>query len=82
MNKHSRTNTAVKRPLNVSVRADLIEEAKAFGTNVSAVLERALEAEHREKRRARWQQENRKAIEAWNDWVEENGIPFDDLRPW
>jgi antitoxin CcdA len=71
-----------KKAVNVSIRADLVEEAKAFGTNVSAVLERALENEHRERRREKWRRENRKAIEAWNQWVEENGIPFEELRPW
>jgi antitoxin CcdA len=71
-----------KRALNVSVRIDLAEEAKEFGTNVSAVLERALEQEHREKRRERWRAENRQAIEAWNEWIDEHGIPFAELRPW
>jgi antitoxin CcdA len=73
---------ARKRPLNISIRADLVEEAKAFGTNISAVVERALDAEHRERRREKWRAENRKAVEAWNRWIEENGIPFEDLRPW
>jgi antitoxin CcdA len=71
-----------KRALNVSIRVDLAEEAKEFGTNVSAVLERALEQEHRQKRRERWRAENRQAIEAWNEWIEQNGIPFEELRPW
>ncbi len=71
-----------KRAVNVSVRADLVDEAKAFGTNISAVLERALEAEHRDLRRQRWRDKNQAAIEAWNAWIEENGVPFDELRPW
>jgi antitoxin CcdA len=71
-----------KRALNVSIRKDLIDEAREFGTNVSAVLEQALDAEHREKRRERWRTENRSAIKAWNDWIDENGIPFEDLRAW
>jgi antitoxin CcdA len=71
-----------KRPVNVSIRSELAEEAKEFGTNISAVLERALEQEHREKRRELWRAENRQAIEAWNEWIEENGIPFAELRPW
>jgi antitoxin CcdA len=71
-----------KRPLNVSVRADLLEEAKAFGTNISAVLENALVHEHRERRRSKWRAENRQAIEAWNRWIEENGIPFEEIQPW
>ena len=82
MNAPARTPKIRKKPLNVSIREDLIAEAKAFGTNVSAVVERALEEEHREKRRERWQAENREAIEAWNNWVEENGIPFEEIRPW
>ena len=73
---------ARKRPVNVSIRADLVDEAKAFGTNLSAVLEHALDEEHRERRRETWRAQNRKAIEAWNHWVEENGIPFEELRPW
>lgn len=71
-----------KRAVNVSVRTDLLDEAKAFETNISAVLERALEAEHRERRREEWQRRNRRAIENWNRWIEDNGLPFDELRPW
>jgi antitoxin CcdA len=71
-----------KRALNLSIRRDLVDEAKEFGTNISAVLERALEQEHRKKRREHWQADNRRAIEAWNEWIEENGIPFEELRPW
>lgn len=71
-----------KRAVNVSVRQDLIAEAKEFGTNISAVLERALEAEHREHKRQQWRQENAAAIQKLNLWVEENGVPFEELRPW
>ena len=71
-----------KRAMNVSIPLELAEEAKAYGTNVSAVLERALEAEHRERRRAEWRQANRQVMAAWNDWVDENGIPLEELRPW
>jgi antitoxin CcdA len=82
MTAPSRKPKSNKRAVNVSIRADLVEEAKAFGTNISAVVERALEEEHRERRREKWRQENRPAIEAWNHWVEENGIPFEELKPW
>ena len=82
MNVPTAAKKVRKRAVNVSIRANLVDEAKAFGTNLSAVLERALDEEHRERRRERWRAENRKAIEAWNKWVEENGIPFEELRPW
>ncbi len=71
-----------KRAVNLSVRADLLDEAKALGTNISAVLERALDAEHRHQRAERWRAENAAAIDAWNDWVDQHGIPLADLRPW
>ena len=28
----------------------------------------------------RWMDENREAIEAWDAWVEEHGLPMADLR--
>jgi antitoxin CcdA len=71
-----------KRAVNLSIPDGLAEEAKAYGTNMSAVLERALEEEHREKRREAWRAKNKKALDTWNRWVEENGLPFEDLRPW
>jgi antitoxin CcdA len=73
---------AKKKAVNLSVRADLIEEARSFGTNLSAVLEAAIENEHRRLRIDRWREENREAIQGWNRWVDDNGIPFSDLRSW
>ena len=69
-----------KRAMNVSVPLELAEEAKAYGTNVSAVLERALEAEHRERRREEWRKANRNAIREANEELAENGLWSDGLR--
>jgi antitoxin CcdA len=78
----ARKRATRKRSVNLSIRADLADEAKAFGTNMSAMLESVLEEHHREIRRQKWRDENRAALEAWNTWIEENGVPFDELRPW
>ena len=78
----SRPRRPRKRAMNVSIPLELAEEAKAYGTNVSAVLERALEAEHRERRREEWRKANKARMSAWNHWVEENGVPLEELRPW
>jgi antitoxin CcdA len=69
-----------KRAMNVSVPVELAEEAKALGTNVSAVLERALAAEHLSIRRERWRMENRQAIAESNDELAKNGLWSDGLR--
>lgn len=78
----ARRETPRKRSVNLSIRAELADEAKGFGTNMSALLEAALEDAHRDLRRQKWRDENRAAIEAWNAWIEENGVPFEELRPW
>ena len=69
-----------KRAMNVSIPLALAEEAKAYGTNVSAVLERALEAEHRERRREEWRKANREAIREANEDLAANGLWSDGLR--
>jgi antitoxin CcdA len=71
---------ANKRAVNVSIDADLVAEAKAFGTNISAVLETALRAAHREKRAGLWRAENGEAVAAWNENVEKHGLWADKYR--
>lgn len=63
-----------KRATNVSINQGLLEEAKALDINLSATLERALEAEVRARKRERWLAENREAIEGYNAWVAEHGV--------
>ena len=69
-----------KRAVNLSVDAELVAEAKEFGTNLSATLEKALRTEHRDKRWAKWREENRAAVEAWNRLVEEDGLWAEKYR--
>ena len=63
-----------KRATNVSINQGLLEAAKALDINLSATLERALEAEVRARKRKRWREENRGAIEGYNAWVAEHGV--------
>ena len=63
-----------KRAANVSINQGLLDEARALDINLSATLERALEQEVRARRRQRWLEENREAIEGYNAWVAEHGV--------
>jgi antitoxin CcdA len=72
--------TTAKRATNVSVRGDLLAEARAAGLNLSATLERALHQELAESRRAEWREQNRAAIAAYNDFIDEKGTFSDDVR--
>jgi len=71
-----------RKPLNLSIDAELIDRAKGLDINLSQALESKLRDIVRDEETARWQREHKGAIEAWNRWVEENGIPLDDLRAW
>ena len=63
-----------KRAANVSINQGLLEAAKALDINLSATLERALEAEVRARTRERWLADNRGGIDAYNAWVAEHGV--------
>ena len=63
-----------KRAVNLSVDVELLTAAKAAGTNLSALLEKALQDELRETTVQAWRDANRTAIEAGNRELEANGM--------
>ena len=63
-----------KRATNVSINQGLLEEARALDINLSATLERALEAEVRARKREKWLEENREAIVAYNERIVRDGV--------
>ena len=69
-----------RRPLNVSVREDLIEAAKGLKLNTSKAAEAGIAEAVRRAREAAWKEQNRAAIDAHNARVDEQG-PFLALRP-
>lgn len=71
---------APKRPANLSVNGDLLSKAKELSINLSATLEHALATALRERRRAEWLAQNKAAIEACNDYVEQYGVFSNGLR--
>lgn len=83
--RYMRMNSAIdtqapKKPTNVSINSDLLAKAKALKINLSATLETALTELVNARQRELWKQENRQAIEAYNQMVEERGTFSDDLR--
>ena len=71
---------APKKPTNVSINSDLLTKAKALKINVSATLETALADIVAVRQRELWKEENRSAIEAYNQLVEETGVAGDGMR--
>ena len=64
---------APKKATNLSINSDLLRQAKEYGINLSATLEASLEALIRKEKEKRWLEENREAIEAYNEQVRKHG---------
>jgi len=73
-------STPTKKAANLTVRADLLEEARARKINLSQTLENALAAELKKRREAEWLEQNKAAIEAYNSEIAEHGLWSDGLR--
>ena len=65
---------------SVSLDKALVAEAAELGVDVSAACEAGLAAETREARKRKWQEDNREAIDSWNDWVATHGLPLAKYR--
>lgn len=71
---------SARRPTNVTLSESLVQEARALKINVSQACEQGLAAEVSRTKAEKWRQENAAAIDAWNDYVEEHGIPLAEYR--
>lgn len=71
---------APKKPTNLSINSDLLKKTKALNINLSATLEQALRSKLAETEAAKWKQTNKKAIRAYNDFIESNGTFADEYR--
>lgn len=69
-----------KRATNLSIRADLLAEARALKINLSQAFESHLAELVRTRKRELWLMENRGAIDAYNQRVEEEGVFSDGWR--
>ena len=71
---------AQKKPTNLSINSDLLQQAKERHINLSQTLELRLAEILRDKKRQEWQEENQEAIEEYNKRVEARGVFSDGLR--
>lgn len=71
---------APKKATNLNLNSDLLAKSGALKINLSATLERALESQLAQLEAARWAEENKVPIRAYNDFVDENGCFGDEFR--
>lgn len=75
-----RQDDGLRKPTNVSLSEALVAEARELGINVSRACEDGLASEVRRERTKRWQEENAAGFDAWNAFVERNGVPLAKYR--
>lgn len=71
-----------KSRTNISVDRRVLDDARAYGLNVSLISEQALAAAVRAEAARRWEAENAAAIAERAGWIERNGLPLADLQIW
>lgn len=71
-----------RRAVNVSINAELAEEARSAGVNMSQLLENALRNLLKAQRAERWRKDNKAALEAYDQHIEKDGLWSDEFRTW
>lgn len=72
--------SAPKKSANLSINADLLQQAKQLNINLSQMLEQRLAEIVRQAKSEQWLAENKKALEAYNRRVASSGTFSDGLR--
>jgi len=69
-----------RRATNVTLPETLLRDAREMGINLSQACEHGLAQAVAERRRHRWLEENRDAMDAWNGHVAQHGLPLAAYR--
>lgn len=75
-----RRDDGAKRPVNLSLSAKTLDRARAMGMNLSATVDLLLAAEVERQYWARWNEDNKEAIAAYNARIERDGLPLARYR--
>jgi antitoxin CcdA len=70
----------IRRATNVTLPEALVAQAKELKVNISQACEAGLAAQVKAAREKKWLEENREAIEYWNDRMEREGLLLAEYR--
>ena len=76
----AKSSASVRKATNISLDADLLDQARELDINISRACERGLVEQISKARSERWLAENAEAIASSNEWVERNGLPLARYR--
>lgn len=69
-----------RKSTNLSVDVQLIEEARDLDINISRAAEEGIARAVAHEKGRLWKIENRDAINSWNRYVDDHGLPLEDYR--
>lgn len=69
-----------KRATSLTLDCEMLDEAKAFGLNVSRAAQEGIAAALKAERTRRWKEENAEAIRQYNKSVEQDGVLLAEHR--
>ncbi len=72
--------TVLKKATNITLSVDVLNEAKALGINISQTCDQYLRELVKNERERRWQQDNAEFIVAYNQSVEQEGLPLEQWQ--
>ena len=75
-----RRTDSVKRPINLSLTAKVLDAARELGMNLSQTVDELLTEEVKRRYWARWNDDNKEAIAAYNARIEREGVPLAKYR--
>lgn len=70
---HSSPSAPKRRAVNITVRTDLLKEARHLDLNTSRAAEEGIERAVRKAKETAWREENREAIAAYNERIAREG---------
>ncbi|KXB09074.1 acetoacetyl-CoA synthase [candidate division MSBL1 archaeon SCGC-AAA385M11] len=71
---------APKKAANLSINSDLLKKAREYRINLSSTLENRLIEVVAEAKRQEWKEENREAIEAYNQRIQAKSVFSEGLQ--
>jgi len=71
---------SLKKPVNLTISIQVLEDARKMGINISKVCDAFLTDLIKEEKARRWQTENAEFISTYNEIVDKEGLPLDEWR--
>ncbi len=75
-------DNAPKKATNLSLNTKVLEAAREMGMNLSQTVDTLLADEVKRRYWAKWNEENREAVAAYNERVATHGLPLAKYRTW